>query len=59
MNEKQEKRLLGYSNFCVGFLFSNPISTERLLPTFLWDFCFKPRFRVSDFSQLLCGISSE
>ena len=49
----------GYPKFCVGFFNLSPISTERLLPTFLWDFCFKPRFRVSDFFQLLCGISSK
>ena len=49
----------GYPKFCVGFLFSSPISTERFLPTFLWDFGFKPRFRMSDFFQLLCGISSK
>lgn len=26
----------GYSKFCVGFFFSTLISTERLLPTFVW-----------------------
>ena len=51
--------LRGYSNFCVGFFFSTLISTERFLPTFVWDFSFYPQFRVSDFFQLLCGISSE
>ena len=56
---KRLKGNTGYPKFCVGFLFSSPISTERFLPTFLWDFSFKPRFRVSDFFQLLCGISSK
>lgn len=53
------KNKTGYSNFCVGFFFSTLISTERFLPTFVWDFSFYPQFRVSDFFQLLCGISSE
>ena len=55
----QVRPLSGYSKFCVGFFNLSPISTERFLPTFLWDFSFKPRFRASDFFQLLCGISSE
>ena len=57
--KKQQEAGDGYSNFCVGFFFSTLISTERLLPTFVWDFSFYPQFRVSDFFQLLCGISSE
>ena len=45
----------GYPKSCVGFLFSSPISTERLLPTFLWDFYFKSRFRVATSSNFCVG----
>ena len=38
----------GYPKFCVGFFFSTLISTERLLPTFLWDLQTFPHKTLED-----------
>lgn len=46
--QRESNPLNGYSKFCVGFFNLSPISTERFLPTFMWDLQTFPHKTLED-----------